>query len=509
MDNYKPKFGKYVIILVIAFLGLAVYYFFEVKDSSKTESRGGPYFVEGLSKAQLTSTTAEIDNNRHNAIVMAVQKAGPCVVSVSTLHVETVEVPWFDSWFEDFYPFGRKIERKSRGLGSGFIIDKRGYVITNQHVIENADVVEVTLTTGEVYKARVLGADYEADLSVLKIDPDSDLPIAELGDSSDLMVGEWAIAIGSPFGFLLKDTHPTVTVGVISALNRPLEERGRTLNNLIQTDAAINPGNSGGPLVNSYGQVIGINTAIFSTSGGSQGIGFAMPINTAKDIINELIKYGSVVEVWVGLEYQQLTPEIAEHLDSPVNKGLIISDVVKDSPAHDAGLKTGDIVFKIGEKKVNTTDDAQNAVEELKKNGEVVFHIVRKGKTQEVPVTIELVESSDTAKTWFGISVQNPDRELAMKYNLSSYNKGVIITEVEQSSAADEAELRPGDLIRVMSVVRTSIFRGLSRSEDTEIKNINDFRKFVSGIRKGQRIKIIFERKRELWQTYLTAVKNE
>jgi len=464
---------------------------------------GPPYFIErAAADTEVASTEAEITHSRNNAIVQAARKVGSSVVSVSTVQVEIVRDPWFDL----FYPFRRGMERKHYGLGSGFIIDKRGYILTNQHVIEDADTIKISLANGEEFEARVVGADYESDLAMLKVDAKTDLPAAELGDSSDLLVGEWAIAIGNPFGFLLKDSQPTVTVGVVSATDRSLRENGRVFDNLIQTDASINPGNSGGPLVNCYGQVIGVNTAIFSTSGGSQGVGFAIPINNAKQKINELIQYGMVMEPWVGVEYQELNKDIAAHLGSPVSEGLLISDIAEGGPAEKAGLMRGDIVVKIGDQSVRTLDEATAAGKLLKSGQEAIFRVVRNGEFQDITVKVGSAETAEVAKAWFGMVVQVPTREAAKKYGLSSYRKGVLVIQVDRNSPADAAELRRGDLILTMAKEQADVFR--SFDEEIEIKTIDDFRKFVSGIRSGQRIRIVFKRKEKLWRTYLAAVRS-
>jgi len=494
-------------LIILSAIVVAIYFFFEARDSFELKSEKGvddepPYFTEGAVAAQVASIEDEITCSRNNAIVRAIQKAGPSVVSVSTVQMQIVR----DPWFELFYPFSRGLERKYYGLGSGFIFDKRGYLLTNQHVIEGADTIKVTLTSGKEFEAKVVGADYESDLAVLKVDADVDLSIAELGDSSDLMVGEWAIAIGSPFGFLLKDSQPTVTVGVVSAMGRSIQQEGRAFKSLIQTDASINPGNSGGPLVNCYGQVIGINTAIFSTSGGSQGVGFAVPINTTKRVIAELIKHGIVMERWVGIEYQAMNEDIARHLGSPVSEGLLISDIINGGPAQKAGLMRGDIVFKIGDQPVRTSDEANETIQALANDQEVIFHIVRDGEFQDIQVKMEnaVVE---TAKAWFGMVVQAPTPEAARKYGLSSYKRGVLVIQIDRGSVTAEAGLQRGDLILRMSRMRTSILRRFSTDVDVEIKTIDDFRKFATGIRKGQRIRIVFERRGELWQAFVVAAK--
>ncbi len=495
-------------LIILSAIIVAVYFVLEARNRFELKNERGvddspPYFTEGAVAAEVASIEDEITCSRNNAIVRAIQKAGPSVVSVSTVQVQIVR----DPWFELFYPFSRGLERKHYGLGSGFIFDKRGYLLTNQHVIEGADTIKVTLTSGKEFEARVVGADYESDLAVLKIDADVDLSIAEIGDSSDLMVGEWAIAIGSPFGFLLKDSQPTVTVGVVSAMGRSIQQEDRAFKSLIQTDASINPGNSGGPLVNCYGQVIGINTAIFSTSGGSQGVGFAIPINAAKRVITELIKHGMVTERWIGVEYQKLSEDIARHLGSPVSEGLLISDVIDGSSAQKAGLIRGDIVLKIGDQSVRTPDEANQAIQALADDQEIIFHIVRDGEFQDIPVKMENAVA-EMAKAWFGMVVQVPTPEAARKYGLSSYKRGVLLIQVDRGSAVAETGLRRGDLILKMSRIRASGLRRFSTDVEVEIKTIDDFRKFVAGVREGQRIRIVFERKGEIWQAFVVAAKD-
>jgi serine protease Do len=252
--------------------------------------------------------------------------------------------------------------------------------------------------------------------------------------------------------------------------------------------------------------VIGVNTAIFSTSGGSQGVGFAIPINTAKQVINELIQYGMVMEPWVGIEYQELNKDIAAHFDSPVSEGLLISDVVEGGPAQKAGLVSGDIVVKIGDQSVRTLDEATAAGKLLKSGQEATFRVVRNRGFQDITVKVGSAETAGVAEAWFGIVVQVPTREAARKYRLSSHKRGVLVIQVDRNSPADVAELQRGDLILTMAKEQTDFFRNFD--QEVEIKTIDDFRKFVSGIRRGQRIRIVFERRNKLWRTYLAAARS-
>lgn len=498
---------KFLILLLILIISLGVYLVLRQNSAkSKINRFDGPYFVEHTrvnNTNEISKIGSDLTYSRNNAIVKASQAIGPSVVSITTVQVQRIRDPWFDL----FDPFGQEYARKNYGLGSGFIIDKRGYILTNQHVIANADSIKVNLANGGDHDAKIIGSDFESDLAVLKIDASSDLPIAELGDSSDLMVGEWAIAIGNPFGFLIKDSQPTVTVGVISALGRHIQQRGRKLVNLIQTDASINPGNSGGPLVNCLGQVIGINTAIFSVSGGSQGVGFAIPINIAKKIVNALIQHGKVAETWLGIEYQEINKEMVEHLGASVDTGLLISDIVDKSPAQKGGLKQGDIVYRINDEKVRDLDEVNAVTRLLKPDQETIFYIIRKGETKEIKIRAEMAELAGIANAWFGLTVQSPTPELAKRYDLSSHKKGVVVIQVDTNSPAEQAKLRQGDLILVVSKVRRGMFQNFSFDE-TEIKNLESFKKFVSGVMNGQRIRIVFERKKEMWETYLSAVRD-
>jgi len=492
-----------LVVLILAFIVIAAIAFIFLPRAWKRHNyavqSAKPYFVESVIGNEADSVQKAITISRNNAIVQAIRKVENSVVSISTVQLVRERLPWFDF----FYSFGFNTERKYYGLGSGFIIDKRGYIVTNNHVIEDADVIKVTLTNGKAYEATVVGDDPEFDMAVLKIEPKEDLAIAELGDSGDLMVGEWVIAIGNPFGYLIKDSQPTVTVGVISATRRSFQKDDLKLSGLIQTDAAINPGNSGGPLVNSYGQVIGINTAIFSTTGGYQGVGFAIPVNTAKKIITALIDQGMVIKPWIGLEYQEINSDIISHLDLPVNEGVLVSYVVEESPAKKAGFMNGDIIAKIGDLKVDSVDRTIEIIDSLDIRQDAVFSIIRKKEFLDILIRPEIPDISGSAKKLLGITVQAPTPEAMVKYGISSYRKGVLIIQVEKKSPAHKADLKRGDLIIRMSREQNASARQFVIDQD--IKNLKDFKNFVSDMHKGQAVRIILERKQELWRTYMTA----
>ncbi|MEO0161905.1 MAG: trypsin-like peptidase domain-containing protein, partial [candidate division WOR-3 bacterium] len=313
-----------------------------------------------LDYLKLVNLNDEISRQRMNAIVMAANKVGPAVVSITVIQTRIITVSPFDDeffrrFFGDFFPEHRYRQRV-QSLGSGVIISPDGYILTNEHVVTNATEINVTLPDARQFKAQIIAADRALDLALLKIEG-KNLPYAELGDSDDLMIGEWVIALGNPFGFLLEDTRPTVTVGVISALNRAIKStrEERIYKDMIQTDAAINPGNSGGPLVNILGQVIGINTFILTSSGGSEGVGFARPINVVKKFINETQRYGKIRTPWIGIWVQDITPEIAEAMGIEP-RGVLVSSVDPNSPAYHSGIKEGDRIVMVNNENINSVN---------------------------------------------------------------------------------------------------------------------------------------------------------
>ncbi len=346
--------------------------------------------------AQVASVPASsIDSSRRNAIVMATEKVAPAVVSVTTSFTRVVRYrPFlFEEWFGRYYSLPRK--RSYSTLGSGVLIHEDGYVLTNQHVVSRAEEIKVTLSTGETLEGHLVGSAPEYDLALLKVDG-KNLPYAPLGNSEDLMVGEWVIAIGSPFGYLLNDPQPTVTVGVVSALHRDVKSEAgseRIFKDMIQTDAAINPGNSGGPLVNSKGEVVGINTFIFSQSGGSIGMGFAIPINRGKWVLDELVTYGRVRSVWLGVSATTITPELAVGLNLDVANGVLIDHIEEGSPSDKAGLRPGDLIEALNGIQVVSVEQANRIIFGAKVGDEISVDINRRGKHQRF--VLELVERPD------------------------------------------------------------------------------------------------------------------
>jgi len=349
----------------------------------------------GAAAAQTAAgKSAGADASRRSAIVTAAQRASPAVVSVSVVQTRVVrQNPFFnffpDEFFDRFYP---QMEYRERlpGLGSGFVVDGSGIVVTNDHVVRGADDVKVTLPDGRELPAKVLASTPVYDLAFLKVSGGRDLPVIGLGNSDDLIVGEWAVAIGNPFGFLLDDPHPSVTAGVVSALHRDIKSEaseGGIYKDMIQTDAAINPGNSGGPLVNALGDVIGVNTFIFTKSGGSVGIGFAVPINTVKRLLGEVRRYGRIRQVWAGFQVQPLTAYLANRLGVDRAGGLVVTRVEPQSPATAADLRVGDVIRSVNGKPVNTAEEAQRVLFGAEVGDKVTLDLERSGQRRKVPLT--------------------------------------------------------------------------------------------------------------------------
>ncbi len=363
--------------------------------------------------------------------------------------------PFFKHFFGPQFGPGPRAPRKYRemGQGSGFIISKDGYILTNNHVVGNADVIKVKLADGRRFKAKVIGTDPQSDVAVIKINADN-LPVLPMGDSDKMEVGEWVIAIGNPFGLT-----QTVTVGVVSAKGR--SRLGiNDYEDFIQTDAAINPGNSGGPLINIHGEAIGMNTAIFSRSGGSMGIGFAIPINMARAVKDQLIKHGKVIRGWLGVVIQQMNEDLAKSFGLKTTEGVLISEVSEGSPADKAGLKSGDIILSLNGHKVNDVGELRNKIALTPPGTKVRFEILREGKRRTITVTIgeqPAGRAFGMAKheilKQLGLVVQDLNAQLAEQFGYKE-GQGVLIAEVEPESPAASAGMRPGELIEEVNRVR-------------------------------------------------------
>ena len=389
----------------------------------------------------------------------------PAVVNISTTQkIEGRESPTmpklppgspFEDFFKEFFDRNgpQQRSRRATSLGSGFVISKDGYVVTNNHVIADADEITVILQNDMRLPAELIGRDPKTDIAVLKIKPKEDLLAVSFGNSSSARVGDWVVAIGNPFGL-----GGTVTAGIISA-------RGRDINSgpyddFIQTDASINRGNSGGPMFNLKGRVIGINTAIFSPTGGSVGIGFAIPASTAKPVIDQLIKNGSVKRGWLGVHIQTVTEEIAETLGLERAEGALVANVIKDSPASSAGIKAGDVILSFDEKKVEGMRSLPKIVAETRVGKEAKVEIWRSGKLLNLRVAVgELEEDKKVASSKdkqkggdreikeLGLTVTAITDQIKNRFKLLKGAKGLVVTKVEKSGPAAEKNVRVGDLI--------------------------------------------------------------
>ena len=332
---------------------------------------------------------------------------------------------------------------EQKGVGSGFIINREGYILTNNHVVEEADQIKVKLSNGKEYEGKVVGRDPKTDLALVKIEGSSDSQPLKLGNSEDLKVGSWVVAIGSPFGL-----EQTVTAGIVSAKGRVIGSG--PYDNFIQTDASINPGNSGGPLVNLKGEVVGINTAIIAEG---QGIGFAIPINMAKEIASQLQNQGHVTRGWLGVNIQEVTPELAKSFGLKDNKGALVSQVVPNSPAEKAGIEQGDVILQFDGKEVSDSKELPRIVASTPVGKNVTVQIARDGKVTDRQVKLgEMEEKAEVAKTpsthkRLGIAVQNLTPEIAKGLGLKK-ETGVVVSQVEPGSPASDAGIQTGDVIR-------------------------------------------------------------
>ncbi len=406
------------------------------------------------------------------AFVEVSKHVGPAVVSVVASYTIVHRfTPWGDDFFDEFFRYffetPPQYERRQPVVsgGSGFIVTPDGYILTNAHVIGKAKYAQVRLLNKKEYKAKIIGIDEGTDLAVLKIKAPGNLVTAPLGNSDKIQVGQWAIAIGNPFGL-----ENTMTVGVISAKGRQLNRRAPFLRggkaaqytSFIQTDASINKGNSGGPLLNIKGEVIGINTIIFSPSGGSVGIGFAIPVNIAKNTMEGLIREGRIIRPQLGVAYRPVAPEVAKKLGLPPGTGMEISDVLPGTAAERAGLKPGDIILSINKKPLKEADDLRSTVLQSKVGGKVNLEIYRKGNRLTIVATLKELETvaskSKRSKrgrsskgsgeaSWLGMTVTELTDELVEKLEARE-NAGVVVTRVEPDSPAAVAGVRTYDIIR-------------------------------------------------------------
>ncbi len=435
----KVRIGVLLLALVIL-VGLIIH----GKDGKLLEKTDAAYIEKKAGEQK------ESGFNLPTNIPELVEGVKDSIVNISTTTIVKFRKPQFRSpfsrdpfeeFFEDF--FGRMPrEQKRRSLGSGFIVSGDGFILTNNHVVQRADEITVKLQDGKEFEAEVIGTDPKTDIALIRIRNGETLPTVNLGDSDSLKVGEWVVAIGNPFGL-----DHTVTTGIVSAKGRVIGSG--PYDDFIQTDASINPGNSGGPLFNLKGEVVGINTAIVQ---GGQGIGFAIPVNMAKTVFAQLKERGKVVRGWLGIYMQSITDDMAKSLNLESKDGVIVTEVMKDSPAESAGLKEGDVLKEFNGKKIEDAQQLPAMVAETPPGTKVKVGIIRDGKEQTVEVKLgEMPDEVTLAKTDIigdlGLTVQDITEEIAKHMEIDD-TKGVIVTGVESGSTADDAGIRERDIIR-------------------------------------------------------------
>ena len=417
-----------------------------------------------------------------------VKAVSPAVVNISSIKTLKRQPTPFDEFFDFLYPFPEGSTKKWReqSLGSGVIASPDGYIITNYHVVEQSDEIKVILFDKRSFRAEIIGSDPKTDLAVIRINA-KDLPVIPWGDSEKLEVGEFVLAIGNPFAL----SH-TVTMGIVSALGRA-DVGIADYENFIQTDAAINPGNSGGPLVNIKGELIGINTAIFSKTGGYQGIGFAVPSNMVRLVMDQLLKKGKVVRGWIGVTIQELTPELAREFGLKRSEGALVSDVAEGSPARQAGVMRGDIILEFDGKKVFDVGILRNMVAQSQIGARVGMKLLRRDRILAADVNIielpadgsDMVqdmppkqESGENALS--GLAATDMTLAILKQLGIEKDEKGVVVVKIEPDSPADEAGLKKGDIVQEV--------------DRQKISNLNEFNKAAARVKPNDTVLLFVNR---------------
>ena len=427
--------------------------------------------------------SAEESYNRRTPLVQAVEKVSPAVVNIYTTEISRpARNPFrsfgnnlFDQFFKDFIP---PTANQRRSLGSGVLINGEGFILTNEHVISKAAKIHVILSDKQEFDASVIGADIKSDLAIIKINSRKPLPYVEMGRSDDLMIGEQVLTIGNPFGL-----QHTVTTGIISALNRNIRAgKNMVYSDFIQVDASINPGNSGGPLLNINGSLIGINTAIYQKA---EGIGFAIPIDHARRIVDELIRYGKVRRGWLGVSVQELDVQLSRHFKLDRKNGVLVVGVADSSPAGKAGLKRGDIIIAIDDHEVKNKSDFRGRMASYTVSSSIRFSILRDGKVKKVRARVTAIPKSyvkEFTRHWLGLLVQENSERFARSNRLMT-SKGMVVVEVVPNSASGRIGINPGDIIRQMN--------------QKPVNNEEDYNKAVAEINNPDRILLLVQRGRQ------------
>ena len=442
----------------------------------------GAWSYTYASDSKISQQSIDILTQIGQATAEIAEAVKPAIVNIST--TRTIKIQGNTNQFFDD-PFFRRFfgdqsrapkERKTASLGSGVIVDSKGYILTANHVIQGAEEINVTLSDKREFKGKIVGNDAMTDIGIIKIDADN-LPTIKWGDSDKLKVAETVLAIGSPYGL-----SQTVTTGIVSAVGRA-NVGIADYEDFIQTDAAINPGNSGGALVNVRGELVGINTAIFSTSGGYQGIGFAIPTNMAKTVMDSLIKKGKVIRGWFGVTIQPLTPELAKQFDLKEEKGALVGDVIEGSPAEKAGLQRGDVIIEYDGKKIEEPYQLRNMVANTTPGQEVELKIIRENKAEikkvtisELPAEMQKPSKSEYNNLLRGVTVQDLAPEIYNKLNLPKKLKGVIVSDIGEDSPATMV-LKEGDVLQEIN--------------RQKINNVRDYENTAAKIKPGENILLL------------------
>ncbi|MEK7286769.1 MAG: DegQ family serine endoprotease [Nitrospirota bacterium] len=487
-DRFRRLSGALILLLIGTIVGVTLVSEFRLMPEGKATSDSVK------NKREIQPINGDILPSNQIFVKIA-EAVTPAVVNISTTRIIKsgggrggeqgfpFNDPFFRRFFGDDDPSGghgrrpQPRQHKEQSLGSGVIVTSDGLIVTNNHVVEEADEIKVILEDKREFKGKIVGRDKKSDIAVIRIDA-TDLPIVPWSDSDKLKVGEYVVAVGNPFGL-----SQTVTMGIVSAIGRA-NVGIADYEDFIQTDAAINPGNSGGALVNIRGELIGINTAIFTRSGGYMGVGFAVPSNMVRSIMDSLVATGKVSRGWLGVSIQDLTPALGKEFGLPADesKGSLVTDVMPDSPADKAGLKRGDVILSFVNREIEDSSHLRNMVARTPVGTKASVKILRDKKQKEIIVTLseqpkEVAQKGDIENEqepetgFFGFSVQELTPEVAEQYNLSSKDRGVIIVQIEAGSLAEEAGLREGDFI--LEINRKPIF---------DLKN---YERLFSKIKKG------------------------
>ncbi len=477
-----------VLFLVVVIIGVSC--FNSVSDDKAKKGGSDGRSLAGMVPSVTGQKPAEIRMIPESFSALA-EMASPAVVNIRTVRTEKTgnifrqfhkgpfgEDDQMEDFFNKFFNQNQPKEFKQRSLGSGFIIDKDGYIVTNNHVVENADKIKVILKDEKEYEAEIVGRDPNTDIALIRIKSGYNMPVIKLGDSDALKVGQWVLAIGSPFGL-----EHTVTAGIVSAKGRVIGSG--PYDDYIQTDASINPGNSGGPLINMSGEVVGVNTIIIA---GGQGIGFAIPINMVKGIVEQLKKHGDVTRGWLGVTIQDLPADLAEYIGIKDGKGVLVSDVIAGDPADKAGIRPKDIIIEINGQKIESSRTLLKMVADIGVGDVAKIKVLRDGKEKifNVEVAKRMDEKIASTKESMkgqpdetGIRVANLTPEIAKRFGINE-KEGVIVLEVDPSGEGAEAGIAPGDIIKEVN--------------HQTVKSVKDYAEAIGKIKKGETFRIFLWR---------------